>query len=131
MGHETRGMVWSGVGFLGVMGLIEAQRELDYQQTVFNSSLRFAEQEAGGGSISRETLAAVAAAESERNSAKGLRNGVMIGVTAIWLLNIADAVFLSDIPPIPLQDGEIAGIQLHLDPTWTGDGPGLALSGSF
>ncbi len=131
MGHETRGLIWSGVSFFGVMGLIEAQREYDYRQTVVDTELVRAQQEIDSGGLTQETLAALAAAESEEDSAKGLRNGFMIGLGAVWLLNIADAVFLSDLPPIPLNDGSIAGIQMHVEPSWFGDGPALALVGSF
>jgi len=131
MGQETRGLIWSGVAFLVANGLVEAQREYDYRQTVVNETTLSAQQEADAGTITSATLSGVAEAESERDSAKGLRNGAAIAALAVWVLNIADAVFLSDLPPIPLKDGGIAGIPLRLEPTWVGEGPGLALSGSF
>lgn len=131
MGRETRGLVWSGAAFVVGVGLVEAQRELDYREVQVGDLTRRAQLERQSGGISTGTLLRLSESESDRDSAKGRRNGVLVGLGALWLLNIADAVFLSDLPPVPLEDGRIAGVQLHLEPAWVGEAPGLALSGSF
>jgi hypothetical protein len=131
MGQETRGLVWSGIAFLAGAGLVEAQKELDYRQTVYNQATLQVQQEAAAGGVSQASLYNAAAAESDRNSAEGRRTWAAIGALTVWVLNIADAVFISDLPPVPLNDGRIAANSLKVSPTWLGEGPGLVVSASF
>ena len=65
------------------------------------------------------------------NSAEARRTWAAMGALTVWLLNVADAVFLSDLPPVPLKDGQIAGMPVRLTPAWLGEGPGLVVSASF
>ncbi|NNM32481.1 MAG: hypothetical protein HKO53_05420 [Gemmatimonadetes bacterium] len=75
------------------------------------------------GAASASTLAAHEKAVRALESAENARNAVLLGMGALWALNLADAFFVGAVEPVERWDQASRRIQTDL--AWVGDGPGV------
>ncbi len=131
LGYETRGLLWSSLGFVAGMTLVETQRFLDQRTVSEQDAGRIVALEAGQGGVTPEALARWATAQGDVESAKSRRRAVIFGMGALWILNVADAIFLEDDAPVPLENGRIGALGVDLRVAWVGEAPGLSLARRF
>ncbi len=127
LGNETRGLIWSSLGFIAGVALVESQRHYDQRKVSEQDWARRVQLEESQGGASPQTRANWAIAQGDAESARTQRNGVLLAVGAFWVLNIADAVFRADAEPMELESGRISALGVDLDLAWVGEGPGLRL----
>jgi len=131
LGHETRGLVWSSLGFLAGVTLVETQRFVDQRKVSEQDAERVVALQESQGGATAEAQTRWATAQGDLESAKSRRRAVIFGMGALWVLNIADAIFLADDSPIPLENGRIGALGVDLRVAWVGEAPGLSLARSF
>jgi len=131
LGHETRGLVWSSLGFLAGVTLVETQRFLDQRKVSEQDAARVVALQESQSGATPEAQARWAAAQGDLESAKSRRRAVIFGMGALWILNMADAIFLCDDSPVPLENGRIGALGVDLRVAWVGEAPGLSLARHF
>jgi hypothetical protein len=131
LGHETRGLVWSSLGFLAGVTLVETQRFVDQRKVSEQDAGRIVALEESQGGATPQAQARWATAQGDLESAKSRRRAVIFGMGALWILNMADAIFLADNSPVALENGRIGALGVDLRVAWVGEAPGLSLAGRF
>ena len=131
LGHETQGLIWSTLGFIAGVTLVESQRFYDQRKISEQDWGRRVVLEESQGGASFETRANWAQAQGDLESARTWRNGTLLAIAGFWVVNVADAVFMADAEPMELKNGRIGFLGMDLDLAWVGETPGLRLQGSW